>query len=68
MQDQQSSPETYTPEQQDQIIKLQRFMTQFKTVIEDWKKSHPQHSDPPIVWSEDLKDFLWMNRAQRRSK
>lgn len=59
--------EKYTPDQQDQILKLQAFFTKFKEIIEAWGKTHPGQAQPPIVWDETVKDFRWQNRKERRS-
>ncbi len=65
MQDLQQTP---SPEQQDQILKLQKFMIENKDRIEAWGMNHPKHVDPPIAWHEGIKDFIWQNRSSRRSE
>lgn len=70
MQEPQESPQPQLPlslEQQEQLQKLQWFMNTNQKIIVAWGESHPAHVKPPIYWNEELKDFFWMNRKQRRA-
>lgn len=57
-----------SPEQQEMLVALQAFMINYKDRVEQWYKAHaPNKPAPPVVWNEDTRDFVWLNRANRRA-
>ncbi len=57
---------------EDKDFKLRRFLLKFDSRVKTWAESHSKEpavaSNPPIYWDNELNDFFWANRRNRRAR
>jgi len=61
-----------TPEQQEQLLKLQAYLVNNADRIKQWAEAHSKEpgvaSNPPVYWNPVIREFYWLNRANRRKR